>query len=152
MILDKPLPLVGKYSSECFTLVTRFLRYYLTKPRSVAVALSPPPSSSFEVIFAACRTIVSATKDSADLYDQVKMQFERCIGELAQDLCDKKERGVQWIKPFNETCAWFEGRVVSADWVTPYFGSQGLNDRPYLLVGNGSEAVCSSRSQRSGER
>ena len=61
----------------------------------------------------ACRTIVSATKDSGDLYDKVKMQLERCVGELAQGLSDKKEKGVQWIKPFNETCEWFEGRVVS---------------------------------------
>lgn len=54
-------------------------------------------------------------KDPSDLYDQVKVQFERCVGELAQDLNNKKEKGIQWIKPFNETCMWFEGRVVSAD-------------------------------------
>jgi cullin 4 len=114
-VLDKPLPLVGQYASECFVIITRFLRYYLTKPRSVVAALPPPSNSSFEVIFAACRTIVSATKDPSDLYDQVKMQFERCTGELAQELGDKKEKGVQWIKPFNETCVWFEERVVSED-------------------------------------
>lgn len=74
------------------------------------------------------------------------MQFERCAGELAQDLGDKKEKGIQWIKPFNETCAWFEERVVSADKVTPCFGPQGLT----LCVGNGSEPVGLPRSQRSG--
>ena len=115
--LDKPQPLIGKYSSECFSLITRFLRYYLTKPRSAAAAFPPPPNSSFENIFTACRTIASATKDPSDLYDQVRIQFERCVGELAQDLGDKKEKGVQWIKPFNETCAWFEGRVVSVNWM-----------------------------------
>jgi len=123
-ILDKPAPLVGQYTSECYSLVTRFLRYYLTKPRSLVPALTPPPNSSFENIFTACRTIVSATKDPGDLYDQVKMQLERCVGELAQDLSDKKEKGVQWIKPFNETCLWFEGRVVSVDQIIPRFETQ----------------------------
>ena len=126
-ILDKPAPLVGQYTSECYSLVTRFLRYYLTKPRSLGPALTPPPNSSFENIFAACRTIVSSTKDPGDLYDQVKMQLERCVGELAQELSDKKEKGVQWIKPFNETCSWFEGRVVSVDQIIPRFEAQALN-------------------------
>lgn len=113
VILDKPAPLVGQYTLECFGLVTRFLRYYLTKPRSPEAALPPPPNSSFENVYAACRTIVSATKDPSELYDQVRMQFERCTGDLSRDLSEKKERGVQWIKPFNETCEWFERRVVS---------------------------------------
>ena len=56
---------------------------------------------------------MSATKDPSELYDQVRMQFERCTGDLSRDLSEKKERGVQWIKPFNETCEWFERRVVS---------------------------------------
>jgi cullin-4 len=126
-ILDKPASLVGQYTSECYTLITRFLRYYLTKPRSLGATLSPPPNSSFENIFTACRTIVSTTKDPGDLHDQVRMQLERCVGELAQDLGDKKEKGVRWIKPFNETCAWFEGRVVSADRITPRLEVQTLN-------------------------
>ena len=114
-ILDKPAPLVGQYTSECHSLITRFLRHYLTKPRSLGAVLPPPQTSSFETVFAACRSIVSTTKDSGDLYDQVRMQLERCVGELVQALGDKKEKGVQWIKPFNEICAWFEGRVVSVD-------------------------------------
>jgi cullin-4 len=126
-IPDKPAPLVGQYTSECYTLITRFLRYYLTKPRSLGAVLAPPPDSSFENTFAACRTVVSATKDSGDLYDQVRMQLERCVGELAQNLSDKKEKGVQWIKPFNETCAWFEGRVVRANQIIPRVEAQALN-------------------------
>ena len=124
--LDKPAPLVGQYTSECHSLITRFLRYYLAKPRTLGVELTTPPNSSFESIFAACRAIVSSTKDSGDLYDQVRMQLERCVGELAQDLGDKKERGVRWIKPFNEACVWFEGRVVSVK--TSRFEVRGLND------------------------
>ena len=119
VILDKPMPLVGQYTTECYSLITRFLRYYLVKPRPHAPVLPPPPNSSFENIFSACRTIVAVMKDSGDLHDQVKMQLERCVGELAQDLGDKKEKGVKWIKPFNETCAWFEGRVVSVDDIFP---------------------------------
>jgi hypothetical protein len=90
------------------------------------------------------------TKDSGDLYDQVRMQLERCVGELAQDLGDKKEKGVQWIVPFNEVCAWFEGRVVSLEWTIPYSDAQAVNG--YLRVGNASKAPCLSRSQRQGER
>ena len=127
--LDKPAPLVGQYTSECHSLITRFLRHYLTKPRSPGVGLTPPPNSSFESIFAACRTIVSGAKDSGDLYDQVKMQLERCVGELAQGLGDKKEKGVRWIKPFNETCVWFEGRVVSSNQTVPRLEAPALNGR-----------------------
>jgi len=54
------------------------------------------------------------------------MQLERCVGELAQDLGDKKEKGVQWIKPFNEICTWFEGRVVSVDQIISCFEVQLL--------------------------
>jgi len=135
-ILDKPAPLVGQYTSECHTLIARFLRHYLTKPRSPGAVLPPPPSYSYESIFTACRTIASTAKNSGDLYDQVKMQLERCVGELAQGLGDKKEKGVQWIKPFNEICAWFEERVVSVDQITPC-SVQTLNGR---RVGNGSKA------------
>ena len=71
--------------------------------------------------------MVSVTKDSGDLYDQVKMQLERCVGELAQELGDRKEKGVQWIKPFNETCAWFEERVVSVTRAILGFRSQTVN-------------------------
>lgn len=70
---------------------------------------------------------MSTTKNSGDLYDQVKMQLERCVGELAQDLGDKKEKGVQWIKPFNEICEWFEGRVVSVDRIILRSEVQTLN-------------------------
>jgi len=126
-ILDKPAPLVGQYTAECSHLITRFLRHYLTKPRSRAPGLPSPPNSSFENIFSACRTIVYVTKGSGDLYDQVKMQLERCVGELAQDLSDKKEKGIQWIKPFNETCVWFEGRVVSVEQVIPHSETQTAN-------------------------
>jgi len=87
-----------------------------------------PPNSSYENVFTACRMIVSTTKNSGDLYDQVRMQLERCVGELAQDLGDKKEKGVQWVKPFNEICAWFEGRVVSVNQITPC-SVQTLNGR-----------------------
>lgn len=67
-------------------------------------------------------------KNPSDLYDQVRMQLERCVGELAQDLGDKKEKGIQWLKPFNETCTWFEGRVVSAHQIFPLFKARLLND------------------------
>lgn len=128
VILDKPMPLVGQYTTECYSLIARFLRHYLVKPRPHAPELSPPPNSSFENIFSACRTIVAVTKDSGDLYDQVKMQLERCVGELAQDLSDKKEKGVKWIKPFNETCAWFDERVVSANHMFPRSEVQVVDD------------------------
>ena len=128
VILDKPMPLVGQYTTECYSLTTRFLRYYLVKPRPHAPVLPPPPNSSFENIFSACRTIVAVMKDSGDLHDQVKMQLERCVGELAQDLGDKKEKGVKWIKPFNETCAWFEERVVSMDDTFPRSEVQVVDD------------------------
>lgn len=147
-ILDKPAPLAGQYVTECNSLITRFLRFYLVKPRPHSPALSPPPNSSFENIFSACRTIMSVTKDSDDLYDHVRMQLEKCVGGLAQDLSDKKEKGVEWIKPFNETCAWFEGRVVSAKQIIPRTEAQAVND---LCVGNAAKAPCVSGSQRSGE-
>ena len=126
-ILDKPAPLLGQYTTECYSLITRFLRYYLTKPRPHVPGLPPPSNSSFENIFTACRTIVYATKSSGDLYDQVRMQLEKCVGELAQDLGDKKEKGIQWIKPFNETCTWFGGRMVSVEQMISHSEAQAIN-------------------------
>ena len=153
-ILDKPAPLAGQYTSECHSLITRFLRYYLTKPRPLGAVHpqppNPPPNSSYETIFSAWRTIVSATKNSGDLYDQVRMQLERCVGELAQDLGDKKEKGVQWIKPFNDICEWFEGRVVSGLGDPPFRDSD--TQWVYRRVGNDSKAACLSGSRRAWER
>lgn len=48
------------------------------------------------------------------LYENVKLELERCVGSLARELLQDSQDGVQWLISFIESCAWFEKQAVSS--------------------------------------
>lgn len=44
------------------------------------------------------------------------MELERCVGVVERSLGDEVRKGVEWLVPFTDACAWFKKQVVSRSW------------------------------------
>jgi cullin 4 len=92
--------------TKSFQLVRRCLRLLLTRDNSETIP------SSFEGIYAACRSIVTTLGMGEGLYGTLKMELEQSVGRLASDLMSAPETGRKWIVEFVRVCQWFELHVV----------------------------------------
>lgn len=99
---------VGKPSVDhaSFPLIKRCLKVILTRDSDETC-----PCTN-EVMYAACRSIVTVLNKGEGLYDTLKMELERSVARLATDLTASSETGINWIVEFVKVCKWFESRVV----------------------------------------
>ena len=93
---------------------------YALVRRSIKVLLTPEnmderPAlpATYDRIARACRAVVAEAGRGEGLYDVVKMELERCVGTIEKRLVTASEKSVEWLKPFTESCGWFEQQVVS---------------------------------------
>jgi len=70
-------------------------------------------STTYEGIYTACRGVVCIAGRGEGLYEMLKVEIHKCVNRLAEELEKTNKEGVEWIGQFVETCAWFEGQVVS---------------------------------------
>lgn len=68
--------------------------------------------TSYEGIYNACRSVVAISHLGRDLYDTLKLELEKSIGTLANELCSSAENDTSWIVFFNESFKWFEKQIV----------------------------------------
>lgn len=68
--------------------------------------------SSYEGIYAACRSVVTVSNKGEGLYGTLTMELEQSVGRLAIDLTTSAEEGMNWIVEFVKVCQWFELNVV----------------------------------------
>ncbi|THH31569.1 hypothetical protein EUX98_g2606 [Antrodiella citrinella] len=90
---------------------------------------------SYERIYAACR--VCATYRAEGIYDNLKLEVQRCIGEVARLLQEDARQGVEWVQPFVEKCEWFERQVGLLQSLFAYL------DRVYIYALPGSPSIRS---------
>lgn len=94
------------YDKE-FALVKRSIRLLLTNNSHEKLP------GTYERIFNACRTVVSVAQKGEGLYENLKIEVERCNNELARVLKGDTRNGVEWLVALVEASEWYEKRVVS---------------------------------------
>lgn len=68
--------------------------------------------ASYEAIYNACQSVVLISDLGHDLYDTLKLELEKSIGSLANDLLASAENDTSWIISLNEAFKWFENQIV----------------------------------------
>jgi len=87
--------------------VRRCIRTLLTKGTTETLPIT------YEAIYLACRSIVCVADKGEGLYENLKIELERSLSRLANELVDEKGTEGQWIAAFVQACDWFEKQVVS---------------------------------------
>ncbi|KIL57743.1 hypothetical protein M378DRAFT_188384 [Amanita muscaria Koide BX008] len=60
-----------------------------------------------EAIYNTCRSIVTVEDKGEGLYEILKLELERCGGELSKILNGSDVKGIDWISQFVDICEWF---------------------------------------------
>ena len=97
---------IGGPGDKDFGLVTRSVRILLDKQGRDNLP------AAYEYIYRACRSVVDVYNRGEGLYETLKLELEKCVGSLAKELIQVKAGEVEWLLPFNATCAWFEKQTV----------------------------------------
>ncbi|KAL1952365.1 hypothetical protein VTO73DRAFT_1514 [Trametes versicolor] len=88
---------------------------YALVRRTIRIILTPGGPSAlpatYDRISRACRSAVSEAGKGEGLYEAVKMELERCVGVVERSLGEEARKGVEWLVPFTDACAWFEKQV-----------------------------------------
>ena len=88
--------------------LVRSIRTILTRDPGPADILP----ASYEAIYTACQSIVTVSQQGEDLYNHVKMELGKSIGQLSRALVVLTEKDTTWITTFNKALAWFERQIV----------------------------------------
>ncbi|KZT68852.1 Cullin-domain-containing protein [Daedalea quercina L-15889] len=121
-VLGTPIkPSTGGPGDKDFALATRSVRVLLDKHDRDGLPVA------YEYVYRACRSVVDVYNRGEGLYENVRLELEKCVGTLAKELLQVKAEEVEWLVSFNETCAWFEKRTAILQSVLTYL------DRVYLV-------------------
>ncbi|KAI0735750.1 Cullin-domain-containing protein [Earliella scabrosa] len=105
----KPTP-QSAYDAD-YALVRRTVKILLTPEDNTAPQGATLPAT-YDRISRACRAVVAEAGKGEGLYDVVKMELERCVGQLERMLVNDPRKSVEWLIPFTEHCAWFQKQVA----------------------------------------
>ena len=101
------------YDAE-YALLRRAVKILLTPPEETGVSAVGSLPATYDRISRACRGVVAEAGKGEGLYDIVKMELERCVGQVERLLASDEHRSIEWLVPFTQKCEWFEKQVVSA--------------------------------------
>jgi len=87
-------------------LLHRCIRIILTKEHPEIIP------TTYETIYNACRSIVLVADKGEGLYDTLKLELERCTGQLSKILTQLDVKGIEWIGHFVDVCEWFNTQTV----------------------------------------
>ena len=73
---------------------------------------------TYEGIYRTCRFVVTVSNRGQSLYENLKIDLERCLGGLAGDLKQEVSNATQWMALFVQICRWFEAQVVRQKSIT----------------------------------
>lgn len=92
-----------------FTLVKRGIRLLFSRNNKDRLP------ATYDKIYEACRSVVCSANKGNGVYENFKLELERCVGDLLRSLKDEEKQGVDYVIPFIEACQWFEKQVVGHD-------------------------------------
>ena len=95
-------------------LVRRAIRVILAKGTTETLP------ATYAKIYAACQAVVSNAHKGEGIYENLKLEMERCFGSLLKGLLETSHVGVAWLQPFIEACNWFDKQVVSRPLLSVY--------------------------------
>lgn len=90
--------LPADYTSKNLTLLSRSMRQLL----SSSSANATPGLTSLETLYSAAETIVVTANKGEDLYDALRLELERAVGEMARSL----RAGASSVKEGAQEAAW----------------------------------------------
>ncbi|KZT09051.1 Cullin-4B [Laetiporus sulphureus 93-53] len=119
-------PSTSAQGDRDFALVKRSIRVLLSKDsRDVLPA-------TYDQIYRACRSAVCVHGRGEGLYENVRLELERCIGGLANGLLQSRAEAVEWLVAFNDVCAWFERAVGFLESTLTYLDRTYVTSRKEL--------------------
>lgn len=92
-----------------------------------------PLPGTYERIYSACRVCVAHRSEG--LYENLTLEVERCVADVRRRLFAVDKKGVDWVQPFVEACAWFEKQVGLMESLFAYL------DRVYIHTLPGSLSI-----------
>ncbi|CAL1696829.1 unnamed protein product [Somion occarium] len=116
------------YYDQDSALVKRSIRVLLSRNNKDTLP------ATYDKIYNACRAVICVAKKGDGISQSFKLELERCIGELAQELVSEGKSEVEYILPIIEVCAWFEKQTLLES-LLAYF------DRKYLLDRSSSSGL-----------
>ena len=102
-ISSEPQPPAGQRQIE---LLSHCIRILLGRTR---IDVLP---ATYEGIYNSCRWVVNS-RLGLNLYQNLCTELERCIEDIARDMCISVKNDLMWIASFNEELDWFEKQLVS---------------------------------------
>ncbi|KAI0666200.1 Cullin-domain-containing protein [Trametes maxima] len=108
-------PVPPSVNEADYALVRRTIRALLN-PREQGPSLRP----------------VSDAGRGEGLYDAVKLDLERCVGDVERALVNEERKSVEWLVPFTEACAWFEKQVGLLQSLLAHLDTLYVAERPSL--------------------
>ena len=70
-------------------------------------------SSSYESVFLACQVLVGTLGKGSDVYGDLRMAIEKCVGEIAKTLLTPSSTDFSWSRTLLKAWEWMSRRIVS---------------------------------------
>ncbi|KAK7688012.1 hypothetical protein QCA50_008382 [Cerrena zonata] len=88
--------------------------------------------ATYDRIKEACRSVICSANKGDGVYENFKLELERCIGDLVKSLENEQKQGVDYIVPFIDACQWFEKQVSLLQSLLAWFDRKYLRNRTDL--------------------
>lgn len=67
---------------------------------------------TYERIYSTCRSVIITSHNNDSLYDHLRIELEKAVGQMVVELVTPVESDVAWISSLNESLKWFEEQIV----------------------------------------
>ncbi len=69
---------------------------------------------TYERIYSTCRSAITTSPIGDSLYDYLRIELEKAVGQMVTGMVTLAENDVAWISSLNESFKWFEDQIVES--------------------------------------
>jgi cullin-4 len=69
---------------------------------------------TYERIYSTCRSAITTSPIGESLYDHLRIELEKAVGQMVTGMVTLGENDVAWISSLNESFKWFEDQIVES--------------------------------------